>query len=273
MLEKFKYINHVGEVLEFGKAPLFVNENDLRNFSWVVDTMNDKISGFSKGIVSKTIPIIIKCNSKAEGLAMRDHLFEVFEKDIIAKQYGRIVVGEYYLRCFVTDSSKSGYLTSAEYMELELVIQTDLPNWAREITTRFLTTTKDEGFLDFPYDFSYDLKNGMALGEIFNSGIISTDFRIDIYGTVVNPVIFIGGHEYSVNTEVASGEVLTIDSVEKTITLTKVNGKKVNCFMHRNRNSYIFQKIPSGVSTVTTGAVDFSFAVTLLEDRSEPRWI
>ncbi len=273
MLEKFKYINHIGEVLEFGKAPLFVNENDLRNFSWVVDTMNDKISGFSKGIVSKTIPIIIKCNSKAEGLAMRDHLFEVFEKDIIAKQYGKIVVGDYYLRCFVTDSSKSGYLTSAEYMELELVIQTDLPNWAREITTNFLTTSTDEGFLDFPYDFPYDFKNGLSVGEVYNAGLISTDFKITIYGVVVNPVIYIGNHEYSVNVEVAKGEYLTIDSVQKTIILTKNNGTKVNCFNLRNRSSYIFQKIPSGVSTVATGDVDFSFSITLLEDRSEPRWI
>lgn len=273
MLEKFKYINHVGEVLEFGKAPLFVNENDLRNFSWTVDTMNDKISGFSKGIVSKTLPIIIKCNSKAEGLEMRNHIFEVCEKDIIAKQYGRIVVGDYYLRCFVTDNSKSGYLHSGEYMEMEITIQTDLPNWSREITTNFLTTSEDEGFLDFPYDFPYDLKNGFSVGEVHNAGLISTDFRILVYGVVVNPIIYIGGHEYSVNVEVAKGEYLTIDSVEKTIVLTRINGEKVNCFNLRNRNSYIFQKIPSGVSTVATGDVDFSFSITLLEERSEPKWI
>ena len=218
MLEKFKYINHIGEVLEFGKAPLFVNENDLRNFSWTVDTMNDKISGFSKGIVSKTIPIIIKCNSKAEGLEMRNHIFEVFEKDIIAHQYGKIVVGDYYLRCYVTDSSKSGYLQSGEYMELEIIVQTDLPQWAREITTRFLTTTKGEGFLDFPYDFSYDLKNGLAVGEIFNSGIISTDFRIDIYGTVADYSCIFCGWRYG--------------AVKKNISGEKRNGTYLNRFVY-----------------------------------------
>ena len=273
MLEKFKYINHVGEVLEFGKAPLFVNENDLRDFSWSVDSMNDKISGFSKGIVSKTIPIILKCSSKAEGIEWRNKLFEVFEKDVIAHQYGKIAVGDYYLRCFVTDSTKTGYLLSDEYLELEITVQTDLPQWAREITTHFLTSAKDEGFLDFMYDYPHDWKNGMAVGEITNAGIISTDFRIDIYGAVVNPQIFVGEHEYSVNTEVAKGEFLTIDSVNKTIFLTKANGEKVNCFNARHRSSYIFKKMPSGVSKVSTGATDFSFIITLLEERSEPKWI
>lgn len=273
MLEKFKYVNHIGEVLEFGKAPLFVNENELRNFSWNVDSLNDKISGFSKGIVTKTIPIIIKTNSKAEGLAMRNKIFEVFEKDIIAHQYGKIYVGDYYLRCFVTDQNKASYLISDTYMQLEITIQTDFPQWATEKTTHFLTSSTDGGFLDFPYDFPFDYKNGLSVGEIYNTGIISTDFRIDIYGVVVNPSIFIGGHEYTVNVEVAKGEYLTIDSAHKTIIKTQINGKKVNCFAARNRSSYIFQKIPSGVSNVTTGANEFSFSITLLEERSEPKWI
>lgn len=148
-----------------------------------------------------------------------------------------------------------------------------MPNWAREITTSFLATSKDEGFLDFPYDFAYDLKSGFSVGELYNSGVISTDFRITIYGLAIKPIIYIGEHAYSVDIEVAKGEYLTIDSVEKTITLTKKNGETVNCFKFRNRDSYIFQKIPSGISTVSTGEADFSFAITLLEERSEPRWI
>ena len=104
MLEKFKYINHLGETLEFGKSPLFVNENDLRDFSWDVTKKNNKISGFSKGIVSKTIPIILKAETKDEAKRMKNRLFEVFEKDVLAEKYGRIVVGDYYLKCYVVDS-------------------------------------------------------------------------------------------------------------------------------------------------------------------------
>ena len=95
MLEKFKYINHLGETLEFGKYPLFVRENDMRDFAWDVETTNEKISGFTKGIVEKTIPLIIKCTSKEEGVEARNRVYEVIEKDVLAKQYGKICIGDF----------------------------------------------------------------------------------------------------------------------------------------------------------------------------------
>ena len=89
MLEQLKYINHLNEVLEFGKGKLFINENDLRNFVWNIISKNDRISGFKKGIVSKTIPIILKCDSDEKGITMKNKLFEVFEKDVLSVKHGR----------------------------------------------------------------------------------------------------------------------------------------------------------------------------------------
>lgn len=274
MLEKFKYINHIGEVLEFGAGSLFANENELRNFSWSVISTNDKISGFNKGIVSKAIPIILKCESAEDGVRLRNHIFEVFEKDILAKQYGRIVIGDYHLKCYITDSSKSEYLINKNYMQIELTLQTDLPEWIKETTSTFRNSSSAEGeaFLDFPYEFPYDLKNGFSTGILNNTGFVDSNFRIVIYGAVKNPTLFIGEHEFSVNVDVATGEYLTIDSVNKTIVLTKNNGTKVNCFNNRNKDSYIFEKIPSGANVVTSPNTGIAFDITLLEERSEPKW-
>ena len=273
MLEKFKYINHQGEVLEFGKAPLFVNENDLRDFSWEVNSINNRISGFGRGIVTKTIPLIMKCKSRSEGLAMRNRLYEVFEKDILANQHGKIYVGDYYMKCFVTDSTKSGYLIANEYMELELTVTTDFPVWTKESVYHFLGESNLLSGYDYPHDFPYDLQNSLNTKEIFNSGIMPVNFRIDIYGAISNPTIYIGQHEYKVNVDVGNGEYLTIDSIHKTIVLTKNDGTKVNFFNNRSRESYIFEKIQSGNSVVSSGAGEFKFSITLLEDRSEPMWI
>ena len=107
-----------------------------------------------------------------------------------------------------------------------------------------------------------------------------SNFIITIFGNVQSPTLYIGDHEYTVNVNVDtgehltidSGEHLTIDSIEKTITLVKSNGEQVNCFNNRNKDSYVFKKIPVGTSQITsTGQIYFS--ITLLEERSEPKWI
>lgn len=274
MLERFTYTNNFNETLEFGKDYLFVNENDLRNFAWDITSKNNKISGFKRGIVSKTIPVIIKCNTEAEGVELRNRLFEVFEKDVLAQKHGRIRIGDYYLQCYVTGSKKTDYLIHKSYMVVSLTVETDLPAWIKETTTQHnVDTDSTEPFLDFPYDFSYDFKNEFVNADINNTNFVPSNFILTIFGVVGNPTLFIGGHEYSVNVTVGAGEYLTIDSINKTIILTKGNGEKVNCFNDRNRDSYIFEKIPAGVSEVTTAHKEINFNITLLEERSEPKWI
>lgn len=272
MLEKITYRNHINEVVEIGQNGIFVNESDLHDFSWSVTKRNDRISAFNKGVVKKTIPLQIVCNSEEEGIQIRNRIFEVMEKDVLAMKHGRIIIGNYYLRCFVTASKKSDYLRSKGLLTVKLTVQTDFPEWIRETTTVFNTKSGNiSGLLDFPYDYPYDFKNELASGSINNTGFVASHFKMIIYGFVTNPTLYIGGHEYTVNVEVGTGEYLTIDSMNKTIVLTKYNGEQVNCFNARNKESYIFEKIPAGSSVIMTSG-QISFDITLLEERSEPKW-
>lgn len=274
MLEKFIYKNSSNEVLEFGKDFLFVNENDLRDFAWDITSKNDKISGFKKGIVQKTIPVILKCNTEAEGLQLRNRLFEVFEKDILAEKHGKIQIGDYYLRCYITGSKKTEYLVNMNYMLVTLTVQTDKPQWVKETTTVYSINTEDAGqHLDYSYDFPYDFKNTLSNGQINNTGLTPSNFILTIFGQTQSPILFISGHKYAVDVLVNSGEYLTINSVDKTIILTKSNGEQVNCFNARDKDSYIFEKIPVGVNIATTANQQIYFNITLLEERSEPKWI
>lgn len=273
MLERFTYINSFNERLEFGKDCLFVNENDLRNFAWSVTSKNNKISSFKKGIVSKTIPVIIKCNTEAEGILMRNTLFEVFEKDVLAMQYGRIQIGDYYLRCYITGSKKTQYLVNKNHMLVTLTVQTDLPEWIKETSIDYdMFTMNMIPFLDFSYDFPYDYKNELSSVELNNTNFVASNFVMTIYGYVQNPTIYINGYEYSVKCTIGVNEFLTIDSVNKTILLTRANGTKVNHFNDRNKDSYIFEKIPTGINLITSANELIKFKVTLLEERSEPKW-
>lgn len=273
MLERFTYINSLGERLNFGNGGLFVNENDLRDFAWDISSKNNKISGFKKGIVTKTIPIIINCDSEANGIAIRNDLFEVCEKDVLAKKYGRIQIGNYYLRCYITGSKKSQYLIHKSHMVVSLVVATDLPEWIKETTTKHtMKSDTISTFLDYPYDFSHDFKQPLVSATIKNDNFVASNFIAKIYGEIVNPTFFIGQHMYSVNVAIGANEYLTIDSINKTIVLTEANGNEVNCFNNRNKTSYIFEKIPIGNNKVTSTNENLRFDLTLLEERSEPKW-
>ncbi len=274
MLEKLRYVNHQNESLDFLGQPLLVNENDLHDFAWSITSKNDRISSFKKGIVKKTIPVIIKCADHKAGLQLRNRLFEVCEKDVLLQQYGKLIVGDYYLRCYVTGSKKSDYRFHGGYMLVKLTIQTDLPEWVKETTTVFSANSEStEEFLDYFFDYPFDYKNSLTNSIVTNTGLVAANFRIVIYGPVVAPALYIDGHEYSVNVEVGTGEYLTIDSVEKTIVLTRSDGEKVNCFNKRKKDSYIFQKIPTGDNAITSPNQQIYFDVTLLDERSEPAWI
>ena len=269
MIEQIKYINHMNEVIEFGKDGIFVNENDLHTFAWNIVSKNDKISSFKKGITKKTLPVTIK---SANGTEIKNRLFEVCEKDVIAVKHGKLIIGDYYLKCYITGCKASKYSTTKEYMKASLTVQTDFPQWVKETTTTFDGSEATAGKnLDYNNDFAYDYASNMLNKKLNNSDFVPSNFRIRIFGVANSPEINIGGHTYSVNVDIAKNEYLTIDSVDKTIFLTKANGSTVNCFNLRNKDEYIFEKIPSGTSEVSTSG-SYVFDITLLEERGVPKW-
>ena len=274
MLERLKYQNHQNEVFDFGKDGIYVNSNNLHDYEWKATTRGNRIGALTRQISTRKLPIIIMCKTEEEGIRARNRLLEVVEKDVLAMKHGKIIIGNYYFRCFVTKSVKDNYLTNRRHMTVNLTLTSDYPYWVKESTVPF---RNDEGTgqgigLDFPYDFSYDYYSVLMNTTLFNSGFVPSNFKLIVYGLANDPTISIGGHTYQVNCDVEEGEYLTIDSTTKKIFLTKNDGTIVNQFNNRNKESYIFEKIPVGGSAVTWSG-SFGFDLILMEERSEPKWI
>jgi phage-related protein len=275
MLEQLKYKNHVNEVFEFGKDGIFVNTNDLHDYEWTVTQKGNRIAALDRSVSKRNLPIIILCDTEEKGIEARNKLLEVVEKDVLAMQHGRIILGDYYFRCFVTKSQKKNYLTTKRMMEATLTLTTDFPYWVKEET--FVLRQPSEGTaaggknLDFSFDYPFDYSSGVSLKEVINTGFVGSNFRMVIYGACVNPAVTVAGHTYQVNCGVEDGEYLTIDSVTKKIYVTAIDGTITNVFNLRNRDSYIFEKIAPGTSPVTWEG-NFGVDITLLEERSEPKW-
>lgn len=272
MLEKMIYKNSMNETLSFGQDKIFVNKSDLHDYKWNVSSKNNRISGFERGVTTKTLPIVILCNSEEEGIEIRNQLFEIGEKDVLSKEYGRITIGEYYMQCFITGSKKTEYLTSKHYMLVTLTVTTDLPYWVKETVTTFNYDNGTQGKnLDYNNDFPYDYASTLLNKRLNNTNFVPSNFRLRIYGPIENPRVIVNGHCYEVFKALEVNEYLTIDSTDKTIVLTHTDGSTENCFNLRNKDSYIFEKMPVGNSNVSSNG-DSKFDITLLEERSEPKW-
>lgn len=276
MLEQLKYKNHVNEVFEFGKDGIFVDTNDLHDYEWTVTTKGNRVSALDYSVKKKSLPIVIICDTEAKGIEARNKLLEVTEKDVLALKHGRIIIGDYYFRCFVTKSVKKNYLINKRYMTLTLTLTSDFPYWVKETTSIFRKQSDLAGSagknLDYSFDYPFDYFSGMGNKTLNNTNFVSTNFRMIVYGACSNPTVYVAGHAYQVNCEVGTGEYLTIDSVTKKVYITAVDGTVINVFNLRNRESYIFKKISAGENTVTWDG-DFGIDITLLEERSEPKWI
>ena len=274
MLEKFIYETHSGLRFEGLANGVYLNYNDLRDYEWSYDTINSRISRFYRSVTSRKLPLVIKCDSTEKAIAVKHRLLELCEIDIEAKQPGKIYIGDCYTTGYITASSKSEYLLTKQYCKIELTLTSDDPTWYQDQTHIFNPKQASEAAtgIDFPFDYDYDFRGTTAGKRIMLDAVRGSAFRLKIYGYAENPLVNIGDHVYSIDGIVGANETLLIDSLSKKITLTTASGSVVNWFDKRNRESYIFEPIPPGQIDVTWGG-SFAFNLTIIEKRSEPRWI
>lgn len=279
MLEQLKYKNHQNEVFEFGKNGIFVNTNDLHDYEWAATSKGNRISALTRKVSTRKLPVVIMCNTEEEGIAARNRMLEIMEKDVLAMQHGQVIIGDYYFKCFVTKSQKKDYLTTKKHMEVNLTLTSDYPYWVKETVTGFRLGGKGDGeeseaspWLDFPFEYPFDFFHSMANTTLNNTGFVATNFKLIIYGACSSPSITIGDHNYQVDCDVGESEHLTIDSTTKKIFLTTNDGTVINKFNDRSKTSYVFEKIKPGTSPVAWSG-GFGFDIILMDERSEPKWI
>ena len=273
MLDNVRYQNHQNEEIIFGKET-FLNKNEIRDYSWKYDTDFNSISNFYKGVISKKMSVVILANTEEEGTAKKNKLFEVFEKDVLAGKPGKLFVNGYYFQGYITESKKSNYLISRRLLYVEVNLSSDNPFWIRPTTFIYRAEeyTQAVGVKMYAYDYPYDYGNGLAQNNILNNFFMPCNFKMIIYGPCLHPTIYIAGNAYAVDTDIYDREYLTIDSSMKTIMRTKKNGELISEFNARDKEHYIFEKIPPG-SHIVSWSGSFGFDVILIEERSEPPWI
>lgn len=275
MLDNIKYINHLGEKIALdGSERIFASYNDLRDYSWNYDSDNNIISNLNrKGVTKKTLPVKIIAATPESGIELRDKLYSIADKDVMNSKQGSLCIGDYYMKCYISGSSKSNYLYMYKYMETELEIITDDPFWVREIKTQFRPADSSTEGLKYPKSYNYSYTDYSSRRTITNNTLAAAQFRMVIYGPCENPEIFVGAQKYRINVTLSANEYLTLTAFEKTKTIVKTgaNGAQSNCFNSREKSINVFEPIPTGTFDVTWDG-SFAFDLIIFDRRSEPIW-
>ena len=279
------YKNNSGQVLDLMRWPYKLRDSEILGYEWNY-TGTEKtgtksggtISVIRKKIAKTTLTLAITSRGKGEYLQALDYFLSVTEADILNNTPGRLYVGDYYYLCYIYGSDKKewGYMNS--FLENKVKLVSPYPFWCRELTKSFLqgnpvSARETDTFLYYPFGYAYRYSFPRNTGFMSNDHYAPCDFQMVVYGPCEDPAVRINGHLYEVTAVLYTGDYLKIDSRDNTVVQYRADGRKVNLFNMRNKDSSLFEKIPAGRCSVTWSTEAFGFDLTLFQERSEPRWI
>lgn len=275
MRENLIHVNSRNEVLDFKKLGTLVNYNELRDYEWSYSSENNVITGFTKGIVKKTIPFVFFTNEdKADEI--KNKFYEHFDVDVLSEEPGYFKIGDYKYYCYLTKSKKTNYLIDKRYLELSVEVTTDIAEWINEKTLNLIMYSDKKSHSrekKYTYSYPYIYSNQKGVVQVNNDSFISCDFILRIYGPCSNPFVKIGQVIYQVNSTLTNDEYLEINTKERTIFAYSKYGEKRDLFHFRGKErSNFFEKFPSGTSTVAWNGM-FKAELIIYETRGEPKWI
>lgn len=232
----------------------------------------NRISDFTRKPAEYDTRLILQ-GSYTQRKQLLEALHDDFELDVRNKTPGRVIWGDYYIDCYITDSSTYPDDNNL-WTDNDVTFYCPYPFWIKEETKTFFPQEVPAGqaYLDYPYDYEYDYFYGSAGIAVWQTGFpFESKFRLTMYGAAYNPRIQINGHPYQINDTLGQDEYIVIDSRNNTVVKHDESGQSINLFDSRDKVDSVFQPIPGGTLTFNWSGT-FGFDLTLFEERSEPRW-
>ena len=211
MPDIFIYENHLGQRFDGSANGVYLNQSDLRDYGWDYSTINGKITRFYRGIMERSLPLVVHGSTADEAVAVKNRLHEIAEVDIVEAIPGKIFIGDYYTMGYIKASTKANYARLRKHAKITLTLLSDDPAWYRDETHSFFSGSGSvapvEG-MGYPYDYPYDYAGSTSARTIKCDSVGSNAFKLRIYGPAVNPSVSIGGHIYAINGTLAAKESL-----------------------------------------------------------------
>ena len=252
-----------------------IKHREANYYSWAWDVEGTKlqygyrVADFSREAAAYETELIFY-GSEQRRRTLVQNLHDDFENDVRTKHAGRIIWGDYYLECFITESSTEPTEVGT-WTSNKISIYAPYPFWVQDFKVSLPASQETaSGFLDYPYDYPYDYTAPtMGTRHIQTNFPFESEFEMVIYGLAVNPRVVINDYAYALYATIPQGAYVIINSRQKTIMMYQ-NGTRTNMFNFRGKTASIFQRITGGNLTISWDS-SFGVDLTIYHERSEPR--
>ena len=267
-----------GTVIDFMDGPLAAQEPEsLVSSKWSYSTIsgvNDlgKIKRFWKSTEERKLKVTVLADNVEEFNAIMYQMHRTFDRDIRQMTPGKLWWNDFYKEVFAIESDHDAFEELMESVEKSITFISVYPYWIRRSTFQYLSYTGVTGTLDFPMDYGFDYDQSEYIETVNNDCIGAANFEIIFFGPCINPTVTIGEHSYTLYVTLDAGEFARIDSKTKKITKHSVTGDVENIFHLRDKESYIFERIPEGSTTILRSK-DLGVDISIFDERGEPDWI
>lgn len=299
-LLKATYINHKGKRFEAGKAEgLFLNQHDLFNVNWNVQTRGNRIISVDRrGVKEHSMPFVIIAPTREQACKLANDLFSICEEDLQANKKGRLVVNGYNLNCFIRGQDYSDWADPQKCIKISAkiirdsvwykyldkitfngdgipvgIIEEDEPIEATPAPANDAKqwTSGEKGYY---YGYPYDYPSTQDEFFFNNQEDVPLSWMAVIYGAASVIRFTIGENVYTVpGVSLTNGERLEITAKEaldeKTVIKVQADGTRVNCFA--NRGEGLFEPIKSGNQAIKFQS-GLSWQLIPIIERSAPKW-
>lgn len=252
-----------------------IKHREANYYSWAWDVEGTKLQyGYRVADFSRDAAVydteLIFYGSEQRRRTLVQNLHDDFENDVRTKRAGKIIWGDYYLECYITESSTEPTEVGT-WTSNKITIYAPYPFWVQDFHIVLPASQETaSGFLDYPYDYPYDYAAPtMGTRHIQTNFPFESEFEMVIYGLAVNPRVVINDYAYALYATIPQGAYVIINSRQKTIMMYQ-NGTRTNMFNFRNKTASIFQRITGGDLTISWDS-SFGVDLTIYHERSEPR--
>ena len=276
---KLYYESSNGNIIDFMSGALAAQspETLIKN-QWEYSTISSanglsKVKKFYKNLQTAQLQISVLADSEEEFNDIMYQLHKTFDSDVRKVQTGKLWWNDFYIPVFAVTSSYDEFEEFFDSVEITVEFMSVYPFWTKTIKNQYFTIGESLGTFDFPYDYNlYDFIKPDVVEIINNTCIGEANFEIVFYGPAINPSVTIGGHLYELGLALGEGEYAVINSVTQKIKAYSIIGEEENIFHTRNKDSYIFKKIPEGKVPVLRNK-DLAVDINIFDERGEPKWI
>ncbi len=271
-----------GSIIDFMKYPIYAQSPEtLTANTWSYSTISGvnglgRVKRFFKDTQEASLTLSVMTDNAEQFNKIMYDIHRTFDRDIRQLKPGKLWWNGFYKEVFAVETSNEEFEELFEAVERSVTFISVYPYWVKTRKYQYLDLGENTGSLDYDDtvldydDFDYDLEEMIEVIE--NDCIDKANFELTFYGPAQNPSVMVGDHVYELLTELEEGEYATVNSLTKKILQYDMYGNVENIFHLRSRDSYIFEKIPEGTTTISRDK-NLKVDITLFDERGEPEWI